>query len=85
VEGKVKVQFKLGMEISVCTRPPTKKDFIKAIVRISRAIVPGFETDTPIKDEGPTPRWMQMIVDEISKKCKHPNCSNKTVGKYQLV
>ena len=85
VDGKVKVKFELAIELSICKRPPTKKDFIKAIVHISRAIVPAFEADTPIRGDGPTPRWMQMIVDEIAKKCKHPNCGKKPVRKYQLV
>jgi hypothetical protein len=85
VNGKVKVKFDLAIELSICTRPPTKKDFIKALVHISSAIVPEYEIDTCIRDEGPTPRWIQMIADEIAKKCKHPNCSKKPVGKYQLV
>jgi len=44
-----------------------------------------YEIDTCIRDDGPTPRWLQMIAEQVSSKCKHPNCSKNTVGKYQLV
>jgi hypothetical protein len=34
VNGKIKVKFNVGMELSVCLLAPTKKDFVNALLYI---------------------------------------------------
>ena len=84
-DGRPRVKFELAMEFDVCVKPPTKKDFIDALYRIQGPMPAKHRPDTPIRDYGPTRRWMQRIADEIVKPCKHHNCNRKTVGKFQLV
>ena len=83
-DGMVKVKFDLGIELRICVRAPTKRDLLKALYNIQGQIDEE-NLDDCINMEGPTPRWLQMIADELAKPCRHPNCHKHTVGKYQLV
>jgi hypothetical protein len=73
------------MELTLCLKPPTKKDFINALYFIQQEFWDTDDIDAPIHDEGPSRRWMQMVADELVKPCKHLDCSRKTGRRFQLV
>jgi hypothetical protein len=81
---RVKVKFELAVELRICLRAPTKKDFINALYNIQGGKAED-DIDNPIRDEGPSYRWMQMVADQLARVCRHPNCGRNTVGQYQLV
>ena len=47
----------MTMTMSVCTEPPSKKDFLNALFFIAQPTV-GQDFDAPMYGDGPTLRWI---------------------------
>ena len=74
------VNIGVNIAIEVCSKPPTKTDFINALGFIQ-----------PMKDEpeegfgGPPREWFALVADRIAEPCKHPRCGKDTVPVLGLV
>jgi hypothetical protein len=78
--GQVHVNLEVNIAIEVCSKPPSKTDFINALGFIQ-----------PMRDEpeegfgGPPREWFEMVANRIAEPCKHPRCGKDTVPALGLV
>ena len=78
--GKLNVSLEVSLTIDVCSKPPSKTDFINALGFIQ-----------PMKDEpvggfgGPPREWFEEVAKRIAGPCKHPRCGKDTVPALGLV
>ena len=78
--GKLNVNIEANLVIDVCSKPPSKTDFINALGFIQ-----------PMKDEpaegwgGPPREWFAEVANRIAEPCKHPRCGKGTVPALGLV
>ncbi len=72
--GQTHVSLEVNIAIEVCSKPPSKTDFINALGFIQ-----------PMRDEpeegfgGPPREWFELVADRIAEQCKHPRCGKDTV------
>jgi hypothetical protein len=83
--GKTNVTVNIAIELELCVQPPTKLDFVNALLFISPPLGSGDSIDVPIHDDGPTHRWMQELANNVVKPCRHPHCETNGERAFRLV
>lgn len=79
--GTGEATINLRLLFRICTRPPTKLDFINALGYMQP--LPEWENKPGFKD---IPRaWYQMVAEKMAERCKHGYCQSILVPCLGLV